>query len=473
MAVWPIGAKLLWSRSTVPPAVQEAQTPAALGRCLGALSDLGGEVAAGQSVAAVRADDDTSQLEQGEAAEDGRHRFAEHRDELVHRCRTGPDGPDHGSLDRTELDFGRAPRTVRRRPEETEVLDEGRDVGDDLGDADMVAEEGEAAGGHGGAERARHEMAVASLLERPAGRDEGSAPQGRLDDDRRIGESTDQAVASRERPPAGFDVGGDLGDHAAAALDDGCRKPFVGPRREMRMAPAEDGDGRSGGGHGSGMSRPVDADREPRHDGRARIGDRHPDPGGDATTVFGGPSRPDDGDSSRPREGLDGTAHEEQVRRHLDLEQPSRIGGVLERHHRQAEFANAGDEGRATPPRLGDAAGDGRVDRSIRAVPFRDPGETPRRASSREYRAAVAEAPEQRAETDRPESLDRGEDDPGVAFLLAVPPTDRRARGGLLPRLVDLSRAVRASDPSADGPVGADAEHQTAIRRWSVRSGDR
>ena len=66
-------------------------------------------------------------------------------------------------------------------------------------------EEGQAAGRCPGVERSGNDKAFATLLQGPRCRDERPAPQGRLDDHRRVGQPADDPVAPRERPGARLD----------------------------------------------------------------------------------------------------------------------------------------------------------------------------------------------------------------------------------------------------------------------------
>ena len=84
-----------------------------------------------------------------------------------------------------------------------EVLEQLWDSSDDSGRLGVRAQEGEAAGHGRTVDRARDQEAGAALFQGPRGRDQRAALGGRLDDDRRVGESADQPVPPRKRAASG------------------------------------------------------------------------------------------------------------------------------------------------------------------------------------------------------------------------------------------------------------------------------
>ena len=142
-----------------------------------------------------------------------------------------------------------------------------------------LAEPGEAAGRARVVDRSRHDVAVATLAERPVRGDQRSAPEAGLDDDRRVGEAADQAVPLRERVPARRPVREPARRRATppvATMSVG--ETAMGPREQAVVAGAEDRDRRPALGGDRGMGRAVDADREARHDDAAGPRDRRCDP---------------------------------------------------------------------------------------------------------------------------------------------------------------------------------------------------
>ena len=200
-----------------------------------------------------------------------------------------------------------------------------------------LAQERQAAGRRRRVDRARDEEAVASLLERPRGRDQRAAAGRRLDHDRRIGQPADDPVAARERA-----LGSARRPGRARTRS---RRP---PRRSRRPAGCGRADGRSPwpdpmtatvvppAWTRRGVGRTVDADREPRHDARP---DRRRGSSAIRAAIgpagIGRPARADDRDrrlgARAPRDRRARTA-----RAAASRSRPSRagIGRILEGHDR-------------------------------------------------------------------------------------------------------------------------------------------
>ena len=116
---------------------------------------------------------------------------------------------------------------------------------------------------------ARHGEDLAALLEREVGSDQRAASLARLDDDRRLGEAGDDAVAGREAPRRRLDAGRVLG-HDQTTLGDARRELGMGGGVVAVDAAAEDGDRQTAGVERAAVGIAVDASREAADRRRAR-----------------------------------------------------------------------------------------------------------------------------------------------------------------------------------------------------------
>ena len=97
-------------------------------------------------------------------------------------------------------------------------------------------------------------------------------------------------------PRVGWRPGRVLGDDGAAAVDDRVGQAIVRPRKQRRVAAADERDRRRLLRDARGVRRAVDADREARHDRRAGSRERRGDPARDAASGRAGLAR-----ARRPR----------------------------------------------------------------------------------------------------------------------------------------------------------------------------
>ena len=197
---------------------------------------------------------------------------------------------------------------------------------------------------------ARHDEALATLLERPGRRHQRAAPGAGLDHHHGVGRAADQAVALRKRTLGRLDRRRVLRHDGATGIDDGIGEPVMGAREEPRVAPADVRDGRAALRDDRGVRGAVDPDGEARTRRSRRRGSARPPC--DSRSV----ARPGwDGAFRRRRhvlvrQGVEAPANEQRGRWNLDRQEPARVRAIGGRHDLELEAADLAQDGRG--PRL-------------------------------------------------------------------------------------------------------------------------
>ena len=203
-------------------------------------------------------------------------------------------------------------------------------------------------------EGTRHQEALPALLQRPPGGDECAASTTGFDHDRGVREATDETVPAREGASSWARIGQQLGHDSASGTDDRVGETLVGARKELGVTASKNGHRRPVLRDHGGVRGSVNSDRKPRHHHGAGSRQGRADPARDQPTFVRRPTRTHDGHRMVGGHRLQCALHVQDRRWQVDEAQSRRIRRLFQRHHREAEVADAFDGSAPLPDPVAD-----------------------------------------------------------------------------------------------------------------------